>query len=129
MNDGFVDMRIFLMTIIAFITFSGETSVAFAHAYPVQETPKAGAVLKVTPSIVSIIFTDDVNAHFSGIVVTTMNGQRVDNGATVRDQKNHSVLSAGIKNTLPPGTCKVTWHALSTDGHRTQGSYKFTEAP
>ncbi len=72
-------MRIFIITIMAFITLAGETGVAFAHAYPVQEIPKAGAVLKAAP--------------------------------------------------LPPGTYKVTWHALSTDGHRTQGSYEFTEAP
>jgi methionine-rich copper-binding protein CopC len=30
---------------------------------------------------------------------------------------------------LAPGTYKVTWHAVSVDTHRTQGSYEFTVKP
>ncbi len=122
-------MRISLSVIIVGFTLAAETGVALAHAYPVQETPRAGAVQKVTPSVVSITFTENVNAHFSGIVVTSLKGVRVDSGNVVREPENHKILSVTINDILTAGTYKVTWHALSTDGHRTQGSYEFSEAP
>ena len=121
-------MRILSVITLAFTILTIKTGVAFAHAYPVHETPPANAVLKEPPKIVSITFTEGVNAHFSGIIVTAANGQRVDNGVVVRGLKNHEILSVGIKNPLAPGVYKVIWHALSEDGHRTQGNYQFSEA-
>lgn len=121
-------MRMFLLPILASMMSLILTETASAHAYPVQETPKSGAVLNLAVKIVSITFTEDVNTHFSGIVVTNKNGQRVDDGDVQRDANNYKILRVGIKNDdLPAGVYKVTWHALSTDGHRTQGSYEFSE--
>lgn len=121
-------MRIFSLPILASMMSLFLTEVASAHAYPAQETPKSGAIVAVAPNIVSIMFTEDVNAHFSGIVVTNKSGQRVDDGDILRDVNNHKILSVGLKkDDLPAGVYKVIWHALSNDGHRTQGSYEFTE--
>ena len=121
-------MRIFFLPVFVSIISLTLTHGAFAHAYPVQETPKSGAVLAVAVKVVSIAFTEDVNTHFSGIVVINKNGQRVDNGNVLRNANNPKVLRVGIKHDgLPAGVYKVIWHALSADGHRTQGSYEFTE--
>lgn len=105
------------------------TGTASAHAFPVRETPPPGAVLKTAPTAVVIAFTEAVNAHFSGISVKGPFGMRVDDGQTVRDPRNHKVLSVGIDVRLKAGKYRVTWHALATDGHRTQGSYDFVVAP
>ncbi len=121
-------MRMFALPILTAIMSLFLTEAASAHAYPVQEAPKSGAILVVAPKIVSITFTEDVNTHFSGIVVTNKSGQRIDDGDVRRDSDNYKILSVGIKKgDFPAGVYKVTWHALSTDGHRTQGSYEFTE--
>ena len=120
-------MRIFAVIALAFTILMIKTGSAYAHAYPVNENPPANAMLKAPPKIVSITLTEGVNAHFSGIIVTDANGQRVDNGVVVRDSKNHKILSVGIKIPLAPSVYKVIWHALSEDGHRTQGSYQFSE--
>ncbi|GLR65374.1 hypothetical protein GCM10010909_00520 [Acidocella aquatica] len=69
-------MRILAVIALAFTILTIKTGSAFAHAYPVHETPPANAVLKASPKIVSITFTEGVNAHFSGIIVTDANGQR-----------------------------------------------------
>jgi methionine-rich copper-binding protein CopC len=121
-------MRILAVIALAFTILAIKTGAALAHAYPVHENPPANAVLKASPQIVSITFTEGVNAHFSGIIVTAANGRHVDNGIVVRDPKNHEMLSVGIENPLVAGVYKVIWHALSEDGHRTQGSYQFSEA-
>ena len=121
-------MRIFSLPILAAIMSIFLTKAASAHAYPTQEIPKSGAVLVVPPAIVSITFTEEIDAHFSRIIVTNQSGQRVDDGEIQRDTGNRKILSVGMKKgDLPKGVYKVIWHALSTDGHRTQGSYKFTE--
>jgi methionine-rich copper-binding protein CopC len=38
-------------------------------------------------------------------------------------------LSVPVIGTLQPGIYTVEWHALSTDGHKTTGSYSFTVKP
>lgn len=122
-------MRAFSLPILTSIMSVLFIECASAHAYPVLETPKSGAILAVAPSVVSITFTEDVNAHFSGIVVTNQSGQRVDDGDILRNANDRKILSVGIKKgDLPAGVYKVIWHALSSDGHRTQGSYEFTES-
>lgn len=98
---------------------------AFAHAFPVREIPRPGAVLAAAPPRVVIMFTEDVNARFSGITVRANGGARVDNGDPVRDRRDHKILSVGFRHPLAPGTYVVRWHALAMDGHRTQGHYDF----
>ena len=99
---------------------------AFAHAFPVREMPRPGAVLAAAPPRVVMTFTEDVNARFSGITVRTSGGARADNGDPVRDRRDHKILSVGFRQPLRPGTYVVRWHALAMDGHRTQGHYDFT---
>ena len=99
---------------------------AFAHAFPVREMPRPGAVLATAPPRVVITFTEDVNARFSGITVQTSGGARVDNRDPVLDRRDHKVLSIGLRRPITPGTYVVRWHALAMDGHRTQGHYDFT---
>ena len=99
---------------------------AFAHAFPVREMPRPGAVLATAPPRVVITFTEDVNARFSGITVRTSGGARVDNRDPVRDRRDHKVLSIGLRRPITPGTYVVRWHALAMDGHRTEGHYDLT---
>ncbi|HQT37883.1 MAG TPA: copper resistance protein CopC [Acidocella sp.] len=120
-------MRTLAVIALAFTILTINAGVAFAHAYPLHENPRANAVLKTSPKVVSITFTEGINAHFSGIIVTAPNGQRVDNGVGALDSKNRTLLSIGINSPLVPGVYTVVWHALSEDGHRTQGSYQFSE--
>jgi methionine-rich copper-binding protein CopC len=121
-------MRVLSLPILALMMSILLTEAALAHAFPAQEIPKSGAVLAVPPEIVSITFTEEIDAHFSGIIVTNQSGQRVDDGDILWDTNNRKILSVGMKKgDLPAGVYKVIWHALSTDGHRTEGSYEFTE--
>ena len=42
---------------------------------------------------------------------------------------NNTTLMVPVSGTLAPGIYTVEWHALSGDGHKTHGSYKFTIKP
>ena len=119
-------MRLFQLLRLAAIMAVGGSNMALAHAFPKTEEPSAGVTIKAPPTMVSITFTESVDAHFSGIIVENAKGQRVDDGDTKRDPNNDRRLSVGLKQPVASGSYKVIWHALSTDGHRTEGSYSFS---
>lgn len=99
-------------------------SPAFAHAFLDHAVPGAGQTVS-PPKQITLIFTEALEPAFSG--------------ATVMDAQDHDVTAgradiAGETMTvtlkaLVPGTYRVTWHVVSVDTHRTQGSYKFTVRP
>ncbi|MDE2517697.1 MAG: copper resistance protein CopC [Rhodospirillales bacterium] len=100
------------------------TSPAFAHAFLKSARPGAGAVLQTAPATVAITFTEAIEPDFTHIVVTNAAGMRVDTGRQTPSEGGDR-LSVALKK-LPAGTYTVTWHATSTDTHKTQGSYRFT---
>ncbi len=105
------------------------SSVAFAHAVPRTEEPPAGATVAVAPAGVTITFSESVDPRFSGIVVENAAAQRVDDGRNTLDPDNKKRLRVGLRQPVAPGSYTVIWHALSTDGHRTQGRYRFSVTP
>ena len=100
------------------------TSAVWAHAFPVRQTPAAGAELATAPKEIRIEFDDALEPAFSSLTVTDSTGRQV---GTVKSQ----VLSSDAKvmvlaiPVLPPGTYRVKWIAVAHDGHRTQGGYMF----
>ena len=102
---------------------------AFAHAVPRTEEPPAGAAVAVAPASVTITFSESVDPRFSGIVVENAAAQRVDDGRDTLDPDNKKRLRVGLKQPVAPGSYTVIWYALSTDGHRTEGRYRFSVTP
>ena len=100
-------------------------SLAFAHAYPVKQTPGAGATVATTQSSVSIEFDDGLEPTFSTIAVTDAQGQSVATGKSVVDPADHKHMSVALKP-LSAGAYTVTWVAVADDSHRTHGHYSFT---
>lgn len=99
---------------------------AQAHAFLARSDP-AGATVP-GPKQVAIWYTEEVEPTFSHIEVTNAAGHRVDMGDTHIDRANRKLLHVALKK-LSPGRYKVTWHVVSMDTHRTQGSFNFTVAP
>jgi copper resistance protein C len=116
-----------LLPLVAILSVSS-SNIALAHAFPQTEEPPDGATVIAAPTTVSITFSESVDAHFSGIIVEDAQGRRADDGGTKPDPNNSRRLGVGLKQPVASGSYKVIWHALSADGHRTQGSYHFTVA-
>ena len=98
---------------------------AHAHAYPTHQAPGAGATVSTSQKDVAIDFDDGLEPAFSSITVTDAQGNSVTNGKSVVDPSNKKHMSVAL-NTLTPGDYTVAWVAIASDGHRTQGHYKFT---
>lgn len=94
---------------------------AFAHAFLQHADPGAGAALKEAPKQLTLTFSERLEPVFSGASVADETGRDVAAGpAKVTDATMTVVLKP-----LSSGSYRVSWHAVSKDTHRTEGSYIF----
>ena len=100
---------------------------AFAHAHLKSASPAPKSVLQTAPTEVAIDFTEELEPKFSSIVVKDSAGSEVDQGDVHVAPTDAKHLVVSLKP-LAPGTYTVTWHATSTDTHKTEGTYSFTLA-
>jgi methionine-rich copper-binding protein CopC len=102
------------------LTILGCSTAAQAHALLERASPAVGSTVVSSPGAVTLYFTERLEPKFSGGEVRGPGGARVDRGASVSG--NVMRLSVGG---LRAGRYSVTWHALSVDTHKTQGSFGF----
>lgn len=101
---------------------------AFAHAHLKASMPADKSTVAAAPAALMLSFTEGLNLKFSGIKVTGPDKAAVKTGdAALTD--HDTGLTVPVDATLAAGTYTVEWHALSTDGHKTTGSYSFTVKP
>ena len=94
---------------------------AHAHASLSRANPSEGSVVTTPPHEVTLTFTDTLEAAFSKLTVTDASGAEVSEGKV---QVNDNTMRVDLKP-LNAGIFKVNWRAVSTDTHRTEGSFTF----
>ncbi|GAB7270510.1 CopC domain-containing protein YobA [Dickeya ananatis] len=99
---------------------------ALAHAHLKSQTPAADTVsaAQTAPSSLTLLFSEDIEPAFSGVELT-LAGQAVSIGKVTVENDHHNVMVVPIEKPLTRGSYQVSWHVLSVDGHKTQGSYRF----
>ena len=103
------------------LTMVGCSTATQAHALLEHASPAVGSTVAGSPGSVTLYFTEKLEPKFSGGEVRgSRRDARVDHGAGV----SGNVMRLGIGG-LRPGRYSVTWHALSVDTHKTQGSFSF----
>ena len=101
------------------------TSPAFAHAMLEHGNPGAGTTLTIPPRMVALDYIENIRAADSRIAVTDSRGQDATAGPPSADGATMQIAL----RPLGPGRYRVSWQAVSVDGHRTSGHYTFTVAP
>lgn len=120
--------RITKILIAAFAASIILASQALAHAHLKSSVPAADGTVKQSPSELDLTFSEGLNLKFSGVTVTGPDKAAVKTGdATLMN--GDSTLMIPVTDKLTAGKYMVEWHVLSTDGHKTNGSYSFTVAP
>lgn len=112
------------MSFIATVLGLSSIGQASAHARPETQTPAAGAVVSA-PHEVSVTYNEGLEPAFSSVVVSNAQGKQVNTAKAEVDATTHKTMRVALP-TLPAGEYQVKWVAVADDGHRTQGSYKFT---
>ena len=107
---------------LGLVALTGDVS---AHAMLEKAQPAAGAVVHGSPSTLRLEFSAPLEPAFSTVTVTDSAGHAVTRSALVVSQSTMSVPLEPLR----AGQYRVSWHAVSVDTHRTQGSYTFTVSP
>ena len=97
---------------------------ALAHAHPMVMKPAPDSS-GPTPSSISITFSEAVEPKFSSIQLTDEKGKSVDSEASRPKPNDPKTLILAVPK-LTAGTYIVHWANVAVDGHRLEGSYKFT---
>jgi methionine-rich copper-binding protein CopC len=100
------------------------SNMVWAHAHPKLEVPADGAAVSAPPEV-SIVFDDALEPALSSLSVSDAQSHSVTNAKAELDAATHKTLSLKLP-TLVAGSYLVKWVAVSLDGHRTSGSYRFT---
>jgi methionine-rich copper-binding protein CopC len=115
--------------IAAVLAFAAIASQALAHAQLQKATPPVGGAVAVSPGELRLKFSEGVEPRFSGITLASEAGAAVPLGKASLDPADSATLVAPVPAPLKPGVYKVTWHVVSVDTHKTQGSFSFTVSP
>jgi methionine-rich copper-binding protein CopC len=114
--------------ILALVLLAFAALPARAHAFLDHALPAVGSTVAAAPKQVQLFFTQDLEPAFTGATLASASGQPVATGPAVFDPQNKNELVLNLPP-LTPGHYKVSWHALSVDTHRTEGSFGFDIQP
>ena len=101
---------------------------ALAHAFLDHTVPPVGAAVAIAPAQVSMFFTQELEPAFSGATLEGAGGQPIATAAAAVDPQDRTELVLRLPK-LAPGHYKVSWHVVSVDTHRTEGSFTFDVQP
>src|SRR5579863_9195169 len=94
---------------------------AQAHAFLDHAVPAVGSSVPTAPTQVRLFFTQELEPSFSGAMIAGPDGRPVATGSAKFDPRDPAEMVLDLPP-LAPGHYKVSWHALSIDTHRTEGS-------
>ena len=123
-----MNIHIRRLALASALTF-GLIGQASAHAHLKAAVPAMDGTVASAPTELDLDFSEGVNPKFSGVKVTGPGGVAVPLGEVKLGPAGDKALVVPVSGTLLPGPYKVEWHALATDGHKTEGSYTFTVKP
>ena len=110
---------------LAVLAISLLTTSANAHPKLISASPAADVSSKVSPTEITLNFSEGVIAGFSGIELKDETGKAIATGVAATDPKDRKQLVVPLPAPLMAGHYKVTWHAVSEDTHRVKGEYSF----
>jgi copper resistance protein C len=100
---------------------------AQAHAHLLTSTPAADATT-AAPAELDLKFSEGLSLRFSGATLHGPDGATVATGTAHLASDDDTLLVVPVPGPLAAGAYTVEWHALSNDGHKTQGRYGFNVA-
>lgn len=123
MQKKVVSRMITALAVVAGLSFS---QFALAHAHLQSSDPAANAQVTSSADALTLDFSEDIEAAFSGVTLLDAAQQPVATGKVRVGAKQASHLIVDLNQPLKAGDYQVNWHVLSVDGHKTSGSYHFS---
>ncbi|QBJ80454.1 copper homeostasis periplasmic binding protein CopC [Aquitalea sp. USM4] len=111
-------------TLLVLATSLLTTTAAWAHAHLKAAEPAANSVVS-SPASLNLSFSEALEVKFSGIKLSNADKQDIGLGEPTL-ANGGKTLTVKPAQPLPAGNYKLEWHVLSTDGHKTKGTYSFS---
>ncbi len=108
---------------VSFVATAISTSSALAHSELKRSTPAAGSTV-VAPTSLELTFSDSVNLRFSKVILTDSGAIEAKIGEPALSEDGHTLV-VPVSAPLSPGKYVVYWDALSQDGHKVKGEFRF----
>lgn len=102
------------------------SSLAAAHAHLQSSLPAAKAQVTTSPDALTLNFSEDIEAAFSGVTLLDSAQKPVVTAKARVESDQKKRLIVGLPQPLKTDSYQVNWHVLSVDGHKTAGSYRFS---
>jgi copper transport protein len=114
-----------LIGLVALAAIVGLAGPAGAHALRVDSAPEAGAVLKTSPTVVTVTFGEAPDPHLSSLKVLDSSGRNRADGPTGAVAGRPLALQVPLGH-LGTGVYSVVWTTVSSvDGHLASGVFAF----
>lgn len=117
--------------VAAFVALSAAAlalpTTAFGHAALVRTAPEASRTLNASPAQVTLAYTEPVDARFSIVSVTDVEGRQVTTGSPRHGPRTDTLVTPVRR--LPQGWYLVFWRVISADGHPVRGAFTFAVGP
>ena len=97
------------------------------HASLLSSDPSPGASVVAPLARIRLQFNEPVESALTGVAVVTAAGDTLALSPVADPYDVHAVLAQAPA--LRPGPYTITWHVVSADGHRVDGSFGFILAP
>ena len=119
-------MRLRLLSSACVLAAGMISQQAFAHAHLKTETPAADSQVTTAPGELSLGFSEGIEPSFSKVELSGPGNTPIKTGAIKLASNNNTQVLVALPAPLTSGKYLVSWHVVSVDGHKTQGTYSFT---
>lgn len=110
--------------LILFLFLIAMPAIAYPHSNLLSSDPQKDAVLQSPPEKVTVNFLGAAEPALSRLEVFDSKGNKVSN--KTKFLKENTMMETELSDGLKSGEFSVKWICIGVDGHKTQGSYKFT---
>ncbi|GIF15500.1 copper resistance CopC/CopD family protein [Actinoplanes teichomyceticus] len=114
-------MALLLLIVLGVLLAAPES--ASAHAAAVGSSPAPGSVVGVSPTEVTVTFSEAVRAVGGNVQVLAPDGERISGPATARGAVLHIPVRTAKR---PLGTYLVSYRVISADSHPVGGAITFS---
>jgi methionine-rich copper-binding protein CopC len=108
---------------LAVLAVAATASQVQAHAHLLSSDPAAGSTV-AAPKAIVLHLSERLEPKFSGLELAKADGAAIKAAVRV-PEADRKTIKAEPAQPLTAGAYKVSWHAVSADGHRTQGAFTF----
>ncbi len=112
-----------IRVLVGLVLLMGISQIAWAHAILMESTPATSSTVQGPTLAISLRFNVRVDGGRSRLHLVAPDGSTADVAIAKQTSPDHLQASAaGLK----PGSYKLQWQVLASDGHMSHGEIAFT---